>query len=373
MPRSSFAGSAETFVKAIVPGFGADRVAVEGRLQAQGILIAVTERVELLRSFGHTDAVLLIVGGPTGETVRATNIAAAPSRALPGHRRLRVARFGGSDIAAADAALLKWVAEYGRRDLRCLALTVELFDRDAKRRARLASTLANLGFEKVKRLRTYQTTLALDLTPTAEELFARLTGDTRRSIRAPLKHKLELRPIEDIAFADRIAGMVAHTFARTGGTPPQLPWKKIIDVSARQPALSRISGVFDPHVPGPDSLVSFAWGVTRGEYTTYEAGATVRRKDLGSTSLGYAPLWDLVVWARANATSWFDFGGVTAGHHASANDPVGGISAFKRSFCQNVVDVGEEWVLHPHPLRSAIASVLGSAARLKFPKRRGTR
>jgi hypothetical protein len=317
------------------------------------------------------DAALLLLGGPEGDTLRAASVAVSTSRAFPGHRRLRVARFSGSDDAQADDAMLHWIAEYGRAYRRCLALTIELFDIDAARRARHGATLAALGFKRVARPRTYQATLALDLTPGPDGLLRSFDGDTRRSIKAPAKRGLELRPVEDTMFADRIAGMVAQTFSRTGGRPPHFPWHTIVDVSAREPGLSRISGVFDPHIPGPESLVSFAWGVTRDGYTTYEAGATLRRKDLGNTSLSYAPVWDLLLWAGNNGSTWFDFGGVTAGAHGSAGDPVGGISAFKRSFCEHVVEVGEEWVLHPHPVRAAIASLITSAARSGLYRNRG--
>jgi len=359
------------FQKTIIPGFGAERIAAERRLQESGILMAVTDRLELMRSLGHSDAALVIVGDATGTALRAANIAASTARALPGHRRLHVSRFGASDNPDADDTLLRWIAEFARADHWCLALTIELFDRDAARRSRLAATLTALGFEKVKRQRNYHTTLALDLTPPADELLRALDGDTRRSIRAPIKHDMELRPVADAAFANRLADLIAQTFARTHGDTPQLPWENIIAVSQREPELSRITGVFRPNVTGPESLLSFAWGIRRGEDTRYEAGATLRRTDLGSMSLGYAPLWDLVLWAKRSGSKWFDFGGVTPGLRATPDDPLGGISAFKRSFCDNVVDVGEEWVLHPHPVRSTIADIVATAAHIGQPRKRG--
>jgi hypothetical protein len=181
---------------------------------------------------------------------------------------------------------------------------------------------------------------------------------------------MEVRPVLDVAYADHIDALVRQTFARTGGRPPDLEWRHIIESSALKPSLSRISGMFDTRATGPQSLVSFAWGTARGSYATYEAGAAMRRKDLGSLSLGSAPLWDLVIWARQHSALWFDFGGVTAGRSATANDPVGGISSFKRSFCDNVVDVGEEWVLHPNPLRTSIVDLLKATARLGRPGNR---
>jgi hypothetical protein len=364
--------SAGSFEKAIVRGFGPERTALEGRLQRDGIPLAITERSDMVRDLGHTDATLVVVAAPGGVALNAANIAATRSRALIGHRRLRVTRFGASESPAADEQLLGWIAEHGREDFRCLALNIELFDRDAAQRARLAAVLASLGFTRSAHPRSYQTTLALDLSPSADELLGNLHRDTRRDVRAPLKHNMQLRPVDDPSFASRIEHMVGQTFARTGGIAPRLPWAAIIGVSSREPSLSRISGVFDASRSGPESLVSFAWGINRGSYTTYEAGASIRRKDLRSLPLGYAPVWDLVVWAKQTASGWFDFGGVTKGDRATPNNPVGGISAFKRSFCNNVVEVGEEWALRPHPVRGAVADLLATATRLAMRKHRGS-
>jgi hypothetical protein len=283
---------------------------------------------------------------------------------MPGHRRFRVARFSASATASVDTALLTMVVDLARKDSRCLSVSVEVFERDGGRRARLGQTLAKLGFEKVRRQRSYQKTLALDLGPSEADLLEALSGDTRRCIRSPLKRNLELRPVVDVALADRVQALVRDTFQRTGAQTPRFPWREIIACAARDPSLSYINGVFDPSRSGPDSLVSFAWGIMHPGYATYAAGAAMRRPDLRSISLGYAPLWDLVLWARRNGATWFDFGGVTSGSRPTADDPVGGISAFKRSFTQNVVEVGEEWTLKPHPLRGSIAEWLAHAARL---------
>lgn len=359
---------AGTCAIASVSGFGSDRVAVERRLSEQGIFIPVTERAALLPALGYTDAVLVIAAKNENAPIVAANITVAPSRALPGHRRLRVTRFGASDSTAVDHEVLKWITRYAQQDSGCLGMSVEIFERNAARRTRLGEMLRALSYVPARRPRNYQKTLYLDLQPTEDELFGKLTGDTRRSIRAPLKKNLELRPVEDTALANRIRSMVRLTFSRTGGSAPRIPWEAIIETSRQHPELSRISGVFDPAVAGPDSLLSFAWGLMRGNYATYEAGATFRRRDLGSISLGYAPVWDIVQWARRMSASWFDFGGITPGSKPTADDPVGGISSFKRSFSDQVIEVGEEWVYEPHPVRSSLAHILAAATRFAMPR-----
>jgi lipid II:glycine glycyltransferase (peptidoglycan interpeptide bridge formation enzyme) len=80
-------------------------------------------------------------------------------------------------------------------------------------------------------------------------------------------------------------------------------------------------------------------------------------------------IWELIRWSRATGARSFDFGGVTAGT-AGSDDPLGGISDFKRGFCKNEVMVGQEWALDIRPLRWRLASMLSRAAHLARSKRR---
>src|SRR5262245_50122004 len=100
---------AGSFEQSIVRGFGPGRVALEARLQRDGIPLAITERSDMVRDLGHTDATLVVVAAPGGAALHAANIAATRSRAFVGHRRLRVTRFSASTSPAADEQLLRWI------------------------------------------------------------------------------------------------------------------------------------------------------------------------------------------------------------------------------------------------------------------------
>jgi lipid II:glycine glycyltransferase (peptidoglycan interpeptide bridge formation enzyme) len=76
--------------------------------------------------------------------------------------------------------------------------------------------------------------------------------------------------------------------------------------------------------------------------------------------VGYALLWDLIVWSREQTEAkWFDLGGISV---ATPRDPLAGIVRFKRFFSEHVVEVGQEWRLEPHPVRGAIARAVSTAA-----------
>jgi lipid II:glycine glycyltransferase (peptidoglycan interpeptide bridge formation enzyme) len=214
----------------------------------------------------------------------------------------------------------------------------------------------------------YERTVALDLDGTEEEIFARIDKTARRHVRAPAKRGLELRPVTDMAFAQRIQALMQETFSRTGGVLHQLPWDRIVAWSLAEPRVSRVVGLFDPRTEGSDALISMAWGCAHGDYVTYEAGAGVRRADLGSTPVNYAPLWDLISWAKRDVGArWFDFGGASAGDE---HDVLAGNLDFKRYFSEQIIPVADEWVLEPHVLRARLARAASAAASLARRLRR---
>ncbi len=344
-------------------GFGDARRADEGAVALAGVAFPISQRAEWCEAVGCDDSLLVIARDSADRVRGAMGVEIAPSRALPGHSLYRVERFSSTADDRVDHALLSHIVDVARRDSRCLRLTIETFERDIAARERLAQSLRALGFVHRQSQRSYARTLALDLAPGEPALLAALNLKVRRNIREPVKRGLELRSITDAALAPRLEALMAETYQRTGGSAPPLPWQTMIALSHREPNRSRIGGLFDPTSDGPEALVAFAWGALHGSYVTYEAGASTRRASLGRTPLAYAPLWDLVTWAGGTTASWFDFGGITAGTKESADDPLGGISDFKRFFCQTAVDVGDDWVLEPRAIRAAVARVASALAR----------
>jgi hypothetical protein len=272
---------------------------VERNVVACGLALPVPQRARWLEIDGASDTLLLVAEDPASNPLSAVGVGIHSSRALPLHRRYRVERMGAASPAG-DAGCLATIAQIAREDARCLGVSIEVFERDARERDRLRRDMAAVGFVQSSALRMYARTLALELSGTEAELFAGLNSSARRNVRAPAKKGLELRPITDPALSTRIAQLMRHSFERTGASPNKRKWDRIIEMSARNPALSRIVGLFDPHTPGADSLVSVAWGCAHGAYASYEEGAAIRRPDLGNLALGYAPLWDLIMGSPRN-------------------------------------------------------------------------
>ena len=294
----------------------------------------------------------------------------ARSRALPGHLLMRVERLDPAvDLGACEAAVQALATLARRRWPRVLRVSVELFSLDAVARARLATRLTHLGFRPVERPRMYRFTAIVDLSGDEAAIFARLHRSARRNVRTTEKSGLVVRTIDDPALAPRLDTLAREAFARTAGRYRQESWGAIIELSRRQPELSRLVGLFRQTVDEPDSLLAFEWGCMHGDHAQSIAAGSTRPSGT-RTPLAHALVWDLISWAKQQGARYFDLGGITHGALGSA-DPLGGISDFKRSFGATVVEVGAEWSLEPHPLATRVAGALSRLAAALRPAGRG--
>lgn len=338
----------------------------ERDLEGHGVVLPLRSRLAWARARAWADHRLVIAYGEGGDPLAAFAVEALPSRALPGHRVMRAERVGGGVPPAAAPAMLAALLEHARADARNLRLHVELFSRSTERRAALARALAGAGFASVPP-RSYAATLAVDLAGSEAEILASFSKKTRRDLAAAAKLPLAVRSITDVALAPRIDELHRTSIERTGGTTAGEPWESHIAMSSQNPALSRIVGLFRADAAGPEGLVAFAWGCHDGDHAHYDAAGSARAADL-KVPLVYPLLWDLICWSRTGAAPWFDLGGVTLGT-AGGDDPLGGISDFKRWFSRELVHVGEEWSVDLNPLRARLARAIGAAARYLKPRR----
>jgi lipid II:glycine glycyltransferase (peptidoglycan interpeptide bridge formation enzyme) len=133
-------------------------------------------------------------------------------------------------------------------------------------------------------------------------------------------------------------------------------------MSTEAPHLSRIAILERTDRDGPGAVLAFAWGCMQGRVAEYSESGSTRPADM-KVSTSYALMWDLISWARRSGAHVFDLGGITEGDRDS-DDPLGGISDFKRFFSQREVEVGQQWLFEPHPARAAAARVISSGAGL---------
>ena len=304
---------------------------------------------------------LLYVQHATGQPCGAVGVRISVSRALPGHRLLRVERFGPGIPPAAHAATLQVLVSLARRDQRVLRLYVESLAYEPNARVALESMLEAADFVRLPSPRCYERTLVLPLDGDEESILGSFHRTARQNIRNTAKYPVRLAPVVDPRHFARVNEIAAETFARTGGRyVPVYDWAAIATVGAREPGASRLVGLYRTDQEEPASLLAFAWACGHGDHAHYSAAGSTRPTD-GRIPLLYPLLWDLLLWAKRSGARFFDFGGVTAGTLGS-EDPLGGISDFKRYFTKTLVQVGAEWAYEPRPKRAQAARMVKSAS-----------
>lgn len=280
------------------------------------------------------------------------------TRALPGHITVAIPRLGigtgGLDRERLDAAIVALI-DRARANRRTLRVVVDVFALDPVARDETSQLLARRGFNRVPAKRSYERTLLLDLRPSEEELFAALHTKARQGVRSVQKLPVRLRTADDTSLSERFEELNAATRARTGGENHRPDWAAFIEMSRGSPDRSRIVLLEKTDHAGRDAVIAFAWACVHGDVAEYKESASSRSERRIPTT--YPLLWDLILWAKRSGARWFDLGGVTGGGPAG-EDPLAGISEFKRRFTKNEVEVGEEWELYPHPRRAAVASVI---------------
>lgn len=298
----------------------------------------------------------LFVSDSSDGSCGAVALQLSPSRALPGHLIVRCERFGPGVAVRARKAVLQALVALVRQRRRVLRLSIETFAIDPVERAELEAHMRGLGFDRVGNARCYEHTLLVSLAPDEEAIFAALHRTARRHVRAVGKNPVEIRIIDDPACFDRLDELSRETYGRTGGSYDPPDWSKVVALSAQEPSASRLVGLFRTDIDGPASLLAFAWGCGHGDHVHYSRAASTRNTDL-RMPLMYPVVWDLICWGKRNGARHFDFGGITSGGHET-DDPLGGISDFKRYFSEHAEQVGAEWSLEPRAVQAQAASVV---------------
>lgn len=299
----------------------------------------------------------LVSAREAGAPAAAIFVERRPTRALPLHFVARAERVGAAVSLPGLLAALSAAAEAAIRANDVLRLEIATFHRDPAVRAALGDHLAALGFVRSEAMQSYRDTAAVDLGPREDALFAGFHRTARRHIRAVDKNPVALATVEP-RHAAAVEALVRETRARTGGHYTHKPWARLIAFGRDNPSLMRWTGLF--HETSGE-LLAFASGHLHGDHATYADAGSTRRDDV-KLPMGYGLVWDLMRWAKREGASWFDFGGITEGSHGDGRDPVGGISDFKRYFQGEQLEVGDEWILEPRPLRAKLAGMISTVA-----------
>lgn len=190
-------------------------------------------------------------------------------------------------------------------------------------------------------------TLVLDLCESEEALLASFSSKTRQKLRARERSAIEIRPLDDATYLDACKAAALASIARTGGGGSRTEWGPMLALARERPDLVRVLGLFDRTRPG--ELLAFVCGQRHGAVAEYVSAGSLDDETLRKLPFNYFLIWELTRWARTHGARHLDLGGVTDG---GADDPLAGISRFKRHLTRRELEVGREMVAMLRPGRA---------------------
>ncbi|MFI5348842.1 MAG: hypothetical protein ACHQ2Z_04810 [Elusimicrobiota bacterium] len=206
-------------------------------------------------------------------------------------------------------------------------------------------------------------TRIIDLRPSIEEIFAEFPSKIRTKLR--IKKPEEIR-VEDLRSRGQIPDLQAalnDSFLRSTDQRQGYDFESLFRVLEKSPESAAAFGFFlSDDWNSPQAFISGVASAPLFEYTTAGSRSNARLRQF---PFNYVLLWRLVEAAKARAALIFDMGGITEG---SPEDPLAGISEFKRRFPGFEVNIGREGLLELRPAKSRLFSILQSLRGL-FPGR----
>ncbi len=341
----------------LIRGLGSEREDAERELIAASVNLPISDRSVWAAGHNGIEPWFLLVREASGRVCGGVAVEQVASRALPGHRILRLRRSGGNLTCETFRVVLESLKVLLRRNPRILRVFVQTFS--LGRRDETVQMLAGHGFRELKTPSVYRHTLVMDLKPSEEEIFATFSDSCRNKVRKTIRKSMQSVVINDAIYEDRIRELQREALRRTVGHVPTEDWKAILKMSRERPDLSSIFGLFEGEDRSPETMVAFGWVCSHGNHAEYRAAGSTRRAGV-KIPYGYLLAWDMIRWAKASGAEWFDFGGVTLG---GGDDRLKGISDFKRSFSREVVEVGAEWVCDPYPFKAWIADTISRSVK----------
>ena len=341
----------------MIRGLGGERDRAEEELSSAGVPLAISDRAVWATRFYRSEPKFLIARDANGQACGGVAVEESSTRALPGHVILKVKRFGNGLPPDVCRVLLQAISSLAKKLPRVLRVQVSVFSRDG--REEIEAVLKELGFAQIQPPSSYQHTLVIDLKPTEDEIFAALDKGARYEIRRTTKKGLRALVIDDAVYADRLRELQEEALHRTDGESHAENWQGILEMSREHPELSTVFGMFLGDDSSPREMAAFSWVLNNGDHGEYRAAGSTRKIE-APVPLGYFPVWEMIRWAKATGSEWFDMGGVTL--EGADQSALEGISRFKRTFSRNVAEVGSDWGMEPSPAKAKIASVVSNNA-----------
>jgi hypothetical protein len=212
--------------------------------------------------------------------------------------------------------------------------------------------LRGSGFETCERHAPAMTRI-IDLRPPLEDILSQFPSKTRTKLKLKKPEEVRVEPLKLREQIPDLQSAFNDSFYRSSDRRYDYDFESLFGILEKSPDAAAAFGFFlsdDWNSPR-----AFITGVASPPLFEYSAAGSRSDVRLRQFKFNYILLWKLVETAKVRGALTFDMGGITDG---GPDDPLAGISDFKRRFPGFEANIGRERLLEIKPMRCRLFSVL---------------
>jgi len=251
-----------------------------------------------------------------------------------------------------QAELLKTMGELCLRHTSLMSLRMHCYLPGDNALGAAEKLLRDRGFEACDRQAPAKTRI-IDLRPSMAEVLAELPTQVRTKVKIKKPEEMSLGLLSSREQIPALQSALKDSFQRSTAEAYNFEFETLFKTLEDSPESAAAFGFFLSDEPAsPKAFISGVASPPLFEYTTAGSRSDAR---LRKFPFNYILLWRLVEAAKAGGALLFDMGGITDG---TPDDPLAGISDFKRRFPGFELSIGREGVLELSPLKCRLFSFL---------------
>lgn len=199
--------------------------------------------------------------------------------------------------------------------------------------------------------RSYTKTRMIDLRPTVAEMLNAFSANGRARLKIKEKElkNVEVKEIYEMTAIPFLQEALDASFQRSVEQRSPFNFQPFFESAKNFTKDVVLLGFFFKETPShPKAFIS---GISHGNVVEYSVGGSLSDPELRQFPFNHILIWQLALKSKQNGVELFDMGGITSGE---INDPLRGISNFKRFFPGFEISTGREMQLIIRPKRLSI-------------------
>jgi hypothetical protein len=195
--------------------------------------------------------------------------------------------------------------------------------------------------------KAFHNTRFIDLSTPADQYVSQMSSNqrVRLKIREKYKNDVKIEEIHSKAEIPALERSLRESFQRSTNSTAEFQFASFFsNESTIAPNITLLGFYKAENLTDPQAFIS---GVKHGPVAEFSVGGSLSDPELRKFPFNHVLMWKLIEQQKQLGTSTLDMGGITAGNE---DDPMAGISAFKRNFPGYEAPTGKEIrvLLKPH-------------------------